>query len=168
MIEVHTHELNGESFEDVMLACGVDLRDRKERELQIQELSCKHCPYCRMLNIPDTRFCSECKLALTIDAFNETIEEKAKAVQEAEQSKRDMQEMKQRLVSFEQAEQSRKEHQAELEGMIDKMITRMDSMIVKMYEVNPKMPSLPTKELEDTFQSIVDKKKEKTEQQQRQ
>ena len=34
MIEVYTHELNGESFEDVMLACGVDLRDRKERELQ--------------------------------------------------------------------------------------------------------------------------------------
>ena len=53
--------------------------------------------------------------------------------------------MKQRLDSFEQAEQSRKEHQAEFEGMIEKMITRMDSMIVKMYEVNPKMPSLPTK-----------------------
>ena len=101
MIEVYTHELNGESFEDVMLACGVDLRDRKERELQLQqELSGKHCPYCRMLNIPDARFCTECKLALTIDAFNETMEEKAKAVQEAEQSKRDMQEMKARLDSL--------------------------------------------------------------------
>jgi hypothetical protein len=50
--------------------------------------------------------------------------------------------------------------------MIDKMITRMDSMIVKMYEVNPKMPSLPTKELEDTFQSIVGKKKDDEEGQQ--
>ena len=75
--------------------------------------------------------------------------------------------MKQRLDSFEQAEQSRKEHEAELEGMIKKMISRMDSMIVKMYEVNPKMPSLPTKELEDTFQSIVEgKKNEKQKKQQ--
>jgi hypothetical protein len=158
MIEVYTHELNGESFEDVMLACGVDLRDRKERELQQQqELSGKHCPYCRMLNIPDARFCSECKLSLTIDAFNETMEEKAKAVQEAEQSKRDMQEMKERLDSFERTEQSRKEHQAELEDTIKEMLSRMDSMISKMYQANPKMPSLP-KELEDTFQSIIGKK----------
>jgi integrase/recombinase XerD len=157
MIEVYTHELKGESFEDVMLACGVDLRDRKERELQQQELSGKHCPYCRMLNIPDARFCSECKLALTIDAFNETMEEKAKAVQEAEQSKRDMQEMKERLDSFERTEQSRKEHQAELEDTIKEMLSRMDSMISKMYQANPKMPSLP-KELEDTFQSIIGKK----------
>jgi hypothetical protein len=66
----------------------------------------------------------------------------------------------QRLDSFEHAEQSRKEHQAELEGMIEKMISIMDSMIVKMYEVNPKMPSFPTKELEDTFQSIVEGKKD--------
>jgi integrase/recombinase XerD len=98
MIEVYTHELNGESFEDVMLACGVDLRDRKERELQIQqELSGKHCPYCRMLNIPDARFCSECKLALTIDAFNEAIEEKAKAAKEAEQRTKEFEEMKAKM-----------------------------------------------------------------------
>jgi integrase/recombinase XerD len=158
MIEVYTHELKGESFEDVMLACGVDLRDRKERELQLQELSGKHCPYCRMLNIPDARFCTECKLALTIDAFNETMEEKAKAVQEAEQSKRDMQEMKERLDSFEQDEYLRKEHQAQLEGTIKEMISRMDNMILKMYELNPKMLSRPTKELEHTFQSIIGKK----------
>jgi integrase/recombinase XerD len=158
MIEVYTHELKGESFEDVMLACGVDLRDRKERELQLQELSGKHCPYCRMLNIPDARFCTECKLALTIDAFNETMEEKAKAVQEAEQSKRDMQEMKERLDSFEQDEYLRKEHQAQLEGTIKEMISRMDNMILKMYELNPKMSSLPTKEIEDTFLSTIGKK----------
>ena len=115
-----------------------------------------------MLNIPDARFCSECKLALTIDAFNESIEEKAKAAKEAEQRTKEFEEMKERLDSFEQAEQSRKEHQAELEDTIQKMISRMDSMIVKMYEANPtkKMPpSLPTKELEDTFQAIVEEGK---------
>ena len=62
--------------------------------MQIQECSGKHCPYCRMLNIPDARFCSECKLALTIDAFNETIEEKAKAPKEAEQRANEFEEMK--------------------------------------------------------------------------
>lgn len=29
MVEVYTHELKGESFEDVMLDCGIDFRDRK-------------------------------------------------------------------------------------------------------------------------------------------
>lgn len=126
----------------------------------MQELSGKHCPYCRMLNIPDARFCSECKLALTIDAFNESIEEKAKAAKEAEQRTKEFEEMKERLDSFEQAEQSRKEHQTERENTIMAMVSRMDSMIVKMYEANPtKMPSLPTKELEDTFQSIVEEGK---------
>jgi predicted nuclease with TOPRIM domain len=95
--------------------------------------------------------------SLTIDAFNEAIEEKAKAAKEAEQRTKEFEEMKTRLDSFEQAEQSRKEHEAELEGRIEKMISRMDSMIVKIHEVNPKMPSLPTKELQDTFASIVGK-----------
>ena len=165
MIEVYTHELKGESFEDVMLACGVDLRDRKERELQLQELSGKHCPYCRMLNIPDARFCSECKLALSIDAFNEAIEEKAKAAKEAEQRTKEYEELKTRLDSFEQAEQFRKEHEAEYKDTIkamkdamNEMRSNTESMIVKMHELNPKMLSRPTKELEDKFLSTIGKK----------
>ena len=114
-----------------------------------------------MLNIPDARFCSECKLALTIDAFNEAIEEKAKAAKRAEQRTREFEELKARLDSFEQAEQFRKEHEAEYKDTINEVkdtvkqtISRMDNMILKMYEVNRKMSSLPTKEFEDTFLSI--------------
>ena len=67
-----------------------------------------------MLNIPDARFCSECKLALTIDAFNESIEEKTKAAKEAEQRTKEFEEMKERLDSFEHAEHLRKESETEL------------------------------------------------------
>ena len=66
--------------------------------------------------------------------------------------------MEQRLDSFEQAEQSRKEHEAERDQWMQRILSTMDSMIVKMYEVNQLMPSLPTKELQDTFQLIIGKK----------
>ena len=77
--------------------------------------------------------------------------------------------MKQRLDSFEQTEQSRKEHQAErdewmeqkLNETVEKIKSKMDNLIIKVYKANPeKMPSIPTKELEDTFQSIVEGKKD--------
>ena len=76
--------------------------------------------------------------------------------------------MKTRLDAFEQAEQSRKEHQAErdewmdqkLNETVEKIKSKMDNLILKVYEVNQKMPSHPTKELEDTFQSIVEGKKD--------
>ena len=43
------------------------------------------------------------------------------------------------------------------------MVSSMNSLIFKICEVNPKMPSLPTNELQDTFQSVLEgmKKKEK-------
>jgi TolA-binding protein len=85
------------------------------------------------------------------------LAEEAKAVKEAEKRTKEFEEMKTRLDSFERSEQSRKEHQTQLEDTIKEMITRIDSMISKMYQANPKTPSLP-KELEDTFQSIVGKK----------
>jgi hypothetical protein len=80
----------------------------------------------------------------------------------------EIKEYEERLDSFEQAEQSRKEHQAErdewmeekLNETVEKIKSKMDNLIIKVYGVNQKMPSLPTKELEDTFQSIVGKKKD--------
>lgn len=70
-----------------MLTCGIDLRDKKQHEQLQQELQGKHCPYCRAVNRPDARFCRECKLVLTTEAYNETIEEADKTKKEFEQLK---------------------------------------------------------------------------------
>jgi uncharacterized coiled-coil protein SlyX len=88
-----------------------------------------------------------------------------KALHESEQRTKEFQELKARLDSFEQAEQFRKEHETEYKDTIKEVqdtvketISRMDNMILKMYKLNPKMLSRPTKELEHTFQSIIGKK----------
>ena len=115
-----------------------------------------------------------CKFVLNYDGFNEAMAEEAKAVKEAEQRTKEFQELKARLDSFEQAEHFRKEHEAEYKDTIKEVkdtiketISRMDNMVLKMYELNPKMSSLPTKELEDTFLSTIeDKKNEKQKKQQ--
>jgi hypothetical protein len=114
----------------------------------------KQCPNCDEPNKPESKFCVKCKFVLSFDAYNEVTEE-------AEQRAKELEEMKVRLDSFEKTEQARKEKEAELDERMDRMIARMDSMIIKMYEVNPVMPSelLTKKELQDTFVSIVGKER---------
>jgi integrase/recombinase XerD len=36
----------------------------------------KQCPNCNESNISDSKFCAKCRMVLTYDAYNETIEEK--------------------------------------------------------------------------------------------
>jgi predicted nucleic acid-binding Zn ribbon protein len=37
-------------------------------------LNYKQCPGCNEPNKPDNRFCARCKMVLTYDAYNETLE----------------------------------------------------------------------------------------------
>jgi hypothetical protein len=43
---------------------------------EIDALRGKQCPNCSETNKPDTKFCAKCRMILTYDAYNETIEEK--------------------------------------------------------------------------------------------
>jgi predicted nucleic acid-binding Zn ribbon protein len=42
----------------------------------------KQCPNCNEPNKPDSKFCAKCRMVLTYDAYNETIEEQRTLVQE--------------------------------------------------------------------------------------
>jgi hypothetical protein len=52
--------LKGESFEDVMMAYGIELKDKKETQQLQEELAGRICSYCKMQNLPDAQFCSQC------------------------------------------------------------------------------------------------------------
>ena len=65
----------------------------------------KQCPNCDETNKPESKFCAKCKFVLSFDAFNEAIKEKEKAAREAEQTKRELAEMKERQSTFEIANQ---------------------------------------------------------------
>jgi integrase len=94
MIDVYTHELGGEHFEDIMLACGIDLRDKKQQEQLQQQLQGKKCPYCSIENVPEARFCISCKFALDQLSSHELIEDAERNKREAEQTKKELAELR--------------------------------------------------------------------------
>jgi hypothetical protein len=50
----------------------------------------KQCPHCNEPNKPDSKFCAKCRMVLTYDAYNETIEEKQIKDKEVENLKNQM------------------------------------------------------------------------------
>jgi integrase/recombinase XerD len=71
----------------------------------------KQCPNCDESNKPENKFCSKCRFVLSFDAFNETMEQKSKELQEAENAKKELAALKAR-----QEEDSRKQ-QMDIEQM---------------------------------------------------
>jgi integrase len=88
MVEIYTHELKGDSFEDVMLAYGIDLKSKNKKQNQRlqQELVGPHCPFCHTVNIPGTQLCSSCGRPITPTSYQKVMEE-------AEESKKKMKEL---------------------------------------------------------------------------
>jgi integrase len=56
----------------------------------------RHCPNCDEMNKLENRFCAKCKYVLTYDAFNETV-------QDAERTKKELEQIKSRQNAFEGA-----------------------------------------------------------------
>ncbi|MDQ3903794.1 MAG: zinc ribbon domain-containing protein [Thermoproteota archaeon] len=57
-------------------------------------LKSKLCPNCNESNKPENKFCAKCKFVLSFDAVAEAIQEREKAAKEAEQARRDFEELK--------------------------------------------------------------------------
>jgi hypothetical protein len=113
MPEIYTHDLKGDSVEHVMLAYGIKLKNgkKKRNEHLQQEMVGPHCPFCKMVNIPNSQFCSSCHKPLSLISYNKVIEE-------AEQTKKELAELKAK-----QEEAIRKEEQREydMEDMQEKL-----------------------------------------------
>src|SRR5215217_4624645 len=91
MIEIYTPELGGESSEDLLLAYGIGVRKKtntiitNDKGEEVLIITIKTCPHCSEPNKPTSKFCVNCQMVLTFDAFNETIEEAEKTKKEFEQ-----------------------------------------------------------------------------------
>jgi integrase/recombinase XerD len=87
MVEIYTHELGGESSEDLLMACGIDIRASNKSEAASQlALQARACPHCSEPNKPDFKFCLSCGMVLVIDEYNATIQ----SLQEAENAKKEL------------------------------------------------------------------------------
>jgi integrase len=70
MPQVYLHYFGNESSESLLEAYGIVTKDQQLTAI----LKPKPCPNCNEANKPDAKFCAKCRMALTYDAYNETIQ----------------------------------------------------------------------------------------------
>jgi integrase/recombinase XerD len=73
MVQRYVHLFGNAPVEDLLVAHGLVSKDQT-----VDILRSKQCPNCGESNKPDSRFCIKCRLVLSYDAYNETIEEQKK------------------------------------------------------------------------------------------
>jgi integrase/recombinase XerD len=69
MPQTYLHYFGNESSESLLEAAGIITKDHK-----VDPLKPKQCPNCLKPNKPDSRFCARCRMVLTYDAYNETLQ----------------------------------------------------------------------------------------------
>jgi flagellar biosynthesis GTPase FlhF len=121
----YLHYLGNESNESLLAEYGiVTAANKRGNRLLPDTLKPKQCPNCNESNIPDSKFCAKCRMVLTFDAYEETIQEqqkKDKRLEELEKSfqaqletQRKQQELLESLWLHQQKqEQQQQEHKNE-------------------------------------------------------
>jgi hypothetical protein len=66
----YEHWFGNESNESLLEAYGIITKDQQLLDV----LKPKQCPNCNEPNKLDSKFCAKCRMVLTYDAYNETIE----------------------------------------------------------------------------------------------
>jgi hypothetical protein len=95
----YIHYFGNESSESLLQAHGILAKDHKSAD----SLKPTQCPNCNEPNKPDSKFCAKCRMVLTYDAYNETLEkqqEKESEVQKLQQKyEQDMNVMREEMQS---------------------------------------------------------------------
>lgn len=93
----YLHYFGNESSDSLLEAYGIVTKDKS----QLSVLRPKQCPNCQDSNKPNDRFCNTCKMVLTYDAYNETLEkqqEKESEVQRLQQKhEQDLQKVREEM-----------------------------------------------------------------------
>ncbi|MDQ6668636.1 MAG: site-specific integrase [Thermoproteota archaeon] len=114
----YLHYYGNESNNSLLEAYGVVTKDKKLSDV----LKPKQCPNCNEPNKPDSRFCATCRMVLTYDAYNETLEnqkEKESEVQRLQEKyQQDMKSM-------------REEIKGEMKNQIAQLLATLKPEIVK-------------------------------------
>ena len=67
----YLHYFGNEISESLLEAYGIIPKDQQA----VDVLRPKQCPNCNEPNKPDSKFCAKCRMVLTYDAYNETVED---------------------------------------------------------------------------------------------
>jgi integrase/recombinase XerD len=66
----YLHYFGNESNDSILEAYGIITKDKQLSDA----LKPKQCPNCNEPNKPDSKFCAKCRMVLTYDAYNQTLE----------------------------------------------------------------------------------------------
>jgi hypothetical protein len=97
MPEIYTHELGNEITDQILELKGIKTKSGQQRTI----LQSKICTNCQEPNKPEAKFCSQCFMVLTYDAYADTIEEGKKKDSEVkllqEKHEKDMKDMREQI-----------------------------------------------------------------------
>jgi integrase len=113
----YLHYFGNESNESLLEAYGLI-----DKGIQIDQLRSKQCPNCSEPCKPEGRFCTRCRMVLTYDAYNETIEETQRKVSEVKELKdKYQQDMK----------AMREEIREEMRDQLAKLVTQLKPEVIR-------------------------------------
>jgi hypothetical protein len=110
MPQKYLHYFGNESNESLLEAYGIVTKD-KQFEYALKP---KQCPNCNEPNKPDSKFCAKCRMVLTYDAYNETLEKQ-------QEKESEVQELKERY------EQDMKAMREEMQSKFQQILTKIDT-----------------------------------------
>jgi hypothetical protein len=89
----YLHYFGNESSESILQEYGILPKDNRE----VDVLRPKQCPNCGEYGRPDQKFCTKCRLVLSIETFQEALEEQREKDKQIEELKRRVDQQAERL-----------------------------------------------------------------------
>lgn len=98
--DFYIHEMGDEGIRELEITKGIRTREETISPAEI-ELQPKYCPICREANKSNAKFCFACNFTISPEGALENREKEAEAQKEAENTKKEMQAMKDKFDSIE-------------------------------------------------------------------
>ena len=131
MAEKYIHYFGNESCESLLEAYGIVSKNNGSADTI---LSPKICPNCNEGNTLDTKWCNKCRMVLTYDAYNKTLEKQ--------------------FEKESQVQMLRQKYEQDMKTMRDEMNNQF-SKIMSMIQQNPKLTHVKSEISLDGKYSIV-------------
>lgn len=123
MVDIYTHTLTEDSAHHVMALYGINLKDsKKKRNEQLrQEMIGPHCPFCKMVNIPNSQFCASCHRPMLSTSIDTITQETQQTKKELEQMRQLQQQQAERLTAVTAKSEEMNQRLAEALGALPLM-----------------------------------------------
>jgi predicted amidophosphoribosyltransferase len=106
----YLHYYGNEASESLLEAYGIVAKDKQV----VSTLRPKQCPNCNEPNKPDGKFCAQCRMVLTYDAYHETLEKQQEKESEVQKLQK-------------KYEQDIKAMREEMQSKFQQILTKIDT-----------------------------------------